>query len=107
MLISLRETKNRGDVVEFNIERQVKDGFTKNEEWLEAETRYPTRRLRLQIVFPKGRECLRAKLVERRGEKTTVLGKKYFGRRRDDRQTLIWSKRRPHQGESYTISWIW
>ena len=100
MLISLRETKNRGDVVEFSIERQVKDGFTKNEEWLEAETRYPTRRLRLQIVFPKGRECQRAKPVERRGEK-------YFGRRRDDRQTLIWSKRRPHQGESYTISWIW
>ena len=52
ILISLRETKNRGDVLEFSIERTVKNGFTNEEEWLEVETRYPTKHLRVQIVFP-------------------------------------------------------
>lgn len=107
ILISLRETKNRGDIVEFNIERTVKNGFTQNAEWLEAETCYPTRRLRVQIVFPEGRECQGAKLIERRRDRSTELGQKYFGKRRDGRQTLTWLKKRPVQGESYTISWVW
>lgn len=107
ILISLRETKNRGDKVEFRIERTVKNGFTKEKEWLEAETRYPTRRLRMRIVFPRSRPCLGATLIERRKDKTTQLGERYFDIRRDGRQVLTWSRKRPAQGESYTISWNW
>lgn len=107
ILISLRETKNRGDKVEFNIERTVRNGFTKDEEWLEAETRYPTRRLRVRIVFPEARPCLSAKLVERRRDRATILGEKYFEKQRDGRQVLGWSRKRPPLGESYTFSWRW
>ena len=39
ILISLRETKNRGDIADFYIERTVKNGFTKAEESCEIEIR--------------------------------------------------------------------
>jgi hypothetical protein len=107
MLISLRQTKNRDDVMEFNIERKVKNGFTGQEEWLEVETRYPTRRLRISVLFPKGRPCQRARLVERRADRTTNLGAEHFGQTGDGRQVVAWETTKPVQHESYTISWTW
>jgi hypothetical protein len=50
ILISLRETKFRGDVEEFFIERRMSRGF-----------------------FPKARRCHRAVLIERHHENTTPL----------------------------------
>lgn len=43
ILISLRETKKRGDIVDFYIERSVRDGFTQAEEWRQIEIRHQTR----------------------------------------------------------------
>jgi hypothetical protein len=40
VLISLRETKNRGDIEDFYTERRIKGGFTKREEWWQIEMRY-------------------------------------------------------------------
>ena len=107
ILISLRQTKNRGDVVEFSIEREVRDGFARPEEWVEVETRYPTRRLKMAVVFPPGRPCRQARLIERRAERTTVLGRQCFRTTRTGQQMLTWETKRPVQRESYTLSWAW
>ena len=39
ILISLRETRSRGDIEDFYIERTARNGFTKREEWRQAEIR--------------------------------------------------------------------
>jgi hypothetical protein len=107
ILISLRQAKNRGDVVEFNIERRVREGFTKNEEWLEVQTRYPTQRLRISVFFPRGRPCQRARLIERHADQVTELSAAHFSRTSDGRQVLSYEILKPSQSESYTIVWIW
>jgi len=37
VLISPRETQNRGDELDFRVERELKDGLTQSSEWLETE----------------------------------------------------------------------
>ena len=107
ILISLRQTKNRGDVVEFHIERKVRNGFTKEKEWLEVETRYPTRRLHITILFPTGRPCQKAWIVSRRSDRVVNLSSNRFSRTSAGRQVLSWDKMRPAQGEAYTLCWTW
>ena len=107
ILISLRQTKNRGDVVEFRIERKVKNGFTKEKEWLEVETRYPTHRLRISILFPIRRPCQQAWVVSRRSDRAVSLDSSHFSRTSAGRQVLSWDRMRPAQGEAYTICWKW
>jgi hypothetical protein len=36
ILISLRETKSRGDITDFRFERTVRDGFVRAEEWYQG-----------------------------------------------------------------------
>ena len=60
VLISLRQTRQRGEIQDFHIERVVKNGFTSGEEWQQAEIRHKTRHLKLSVIFPKTRPCRRA-----------------------------------------------
>ncbi|MCB0094207.1 MAG: hypothetical protein KDE50_00760 [Caldilineaceae bacterium] len=62
ILISLRETKSRGDVEEFNIQSVFRDGYTQPEEWHQVEIRHRTRHLRMKVIFPAERHCRRATL---------------------------------------------
>jgi hypothetical protein len=107
VLISLRETKSAGDVVGFHIERTVKHGFTKVEEWRQVEIRHWTRRLKISIIFPKERRCQRAVLVNRSRNQTTVLGQEHFNDLPDGRQELTWETRKIRRLEIYTIRWKW
>ena len=52
ILISLRETKNRGDVVDFNIERTVPGGFTRPNEWRQVMVEHRTRKWPLDLTSP-------------------------------------------------------
>jgi hypothetical protein len=107
VLISLRETKSAGGVVDFHIERTVKYGFTKVEEWRQVEIRHWTRRLKISIIFPKERRCQRAVLVNRSRNQTTVLGQEHFNDLPDGRQELTWETRKIRRLEIYTIRWKW
>lgn len=107
ILISLRETKNKGDVVDFNIERTVTRGFTKPNEWRQVMLEHRTRRLRIAVTFPRERPCQRATLTERNINRTTVLGEDYFSLLADGRQMLSWETTKPRLFELYTIKWRW
>ena len=76
LLISLREPKRRGDVDEFNIEWEIKDGFIRSEELWETEIRHRTKQIRVRIIFPKSRPPQDASMVEqlRRRRQTTRTG---------------------------------
>src|SRR5687767_11636917 len=78
ILISLRETKSKGDIEDFYIERTVKNGFAKKEEWWQVGIWCKTHKLKLSTLFPKDRHCKRAILQTRTDNKTVVLGPEHF-----------------------------
>lgn len=107
VLLSLRETKNRGDVLELSIDREIAGGFLQKSEWLETEVDHLTSRLRLSIVFPKARPCLRATLSQKNANKTALLDERHFRTLANGRQELSLDISRPKFHECYTIKWDW
>ena len=107
VLISLRETKSRGDIEDFYFERTVKNGFTKNNEWWQVEVWYKTHWLKLAVIFPKRRPCRRAILYTRSDNKTIILGSEHVQTLPDGRQILRWEAKNPRQAEVYTLRWTW
>jgi hypothetical protein len=107
VLISLRETKSAGDVIDFYTERTIKNGFTAKEEWWQVEIRHHTRQFRLAIIFPAERRCRRAVLIQRSKQGTKVLGPGHFTDRPDGRQVLTWETNKLKRFETYTIRWTW
>jgi hypothetical protein len=63
-LISLRQVKNRGDRLRLHIRRQIRQGWTEHEEWLEIAVNHPTHRLSVRGIFPKARPPRHALLIE-------------------------------------------
>lgn len=107
VLISLRETKNRGDVVDLWVERGIRNGLRKEHEWFETEIDHWTKELDLAIVFPRGRPCRRATLSRRSTEETSLLLPEHFAHLPDGRQKLTYNTARPKLHDRYTIKWIW
>lgn len=107
VLISLREAKQRGDVTVFNLERSIVNGFGDSHEWFQTELPCKARHLRISIIFPPGRPCQQAILVERNRNRTRQLGPMAFGRLADGRRVLSWETKRPCVNELYTIKWYW
>lgn len=88
ILISLRETKSSGDVMDFHIERKLIRSFTQAEEWWQTEMQNKARWAKLAIIFPKDRPCQRAILHEKMRNRTTPFGPKDFSFLPDGRQVL-------------------
>ncbi|MCC6453302.1 MAG: hypothetical protein IT328_00015 [Caldilineaceae bacterium] len=107
ILISLRETKSRGDVTDFHIERTITDGFAQQDEWYQAEIRHPTRRLRMAVIFPEARKCQRASLHERKRNRMQVLGPECFHQLADGRQLVEFETTHVRHLEMYTLRWTW
>jgi len=107
ILISLRETKSRGDITDFHLERTIQAGFTQHEEWYQAEIRHPTQRLRMAVIFPPERPCQRATLQERKHNRTRVLGPACLQQLPDGRQLLEFETTHVRYLEIYTLRWTW
>lgn len=107
VLVSLRESKSKGDIEEFTIERKEIDSFTNPEEWQQIEIRRKTHRLIVNIIFPKGRFCQRATLNRRNQSRVTVLGPEHFHLLPDGRQRLTWESTKVHAYDLYTFRWRW
>ena len=107
VLISLRETKSRGDVLRFRIRRKVLRGFTKRNEWWETEIYHRTKRLKVAVIFPQERRCLRATFTQRSTSKTVSLGPQHLQFLEDGRQKLTWETAKPKLHDRYTLRWRW
>lgn len=105
VLISLRETKSKGDIVDFHIERTEKNAFTKTQEWLQTEFRHPGKRLEMRVIFPKKRWCKRATVVRRSRNQTIVLGSKNIQALPDGRQLVTWATDKIFGYEVFTLKW--
>ena len=107
ILISLRETKNRGDTLHFKIQRKILRGFMERDEWWETEIYHRTQHMKVAIIFPSGRRCQRAIVTQRSTNRTIALGPEHFRFLGDGRQELTWEMRHPKLHDRYTLKWRW
>ena len=107
ILISLRESKSRGDVEEFLIQSTFKNTYERREEWQQVEIRHRTKHLRANILFPKNRHCKKAVVQLRRQHRSIELGRSNFGLLPDGREILQWEVSNIRPLEVITIRWTW
>jgi hypothetical protein len=107
ILISLRGTKNRGDVEEFHIERTIKNGFRKDVEDFQTEIDHVTRKLILSVVFPRKRHPKYVALIDQNLSRTKELDAQHRQTLPDGRQRWSWSTDNPRLFEAYILQWEW
>lgn len=107
ILISLREVKNKGDVDEFNIQWEMRHGFSRSTELWAAEVSHRTQWLKLEVIFPGARPPIRPSLVEGSTQKTTPLEPEALKVLPDGRYVVAWETQRPQLYETYAIQWEW
>jgi len=107
ILISLQETKSKGDIETFHIENRIQNSFTSGKEWCQAESRHRTKKLKLSVTFPKDRHATSAKLLERSQHLSKDLGPEHFDVLPDGRQLLTWETENIKAFEVFTLKWHW
>lgn len=107
ILISLRETKRRGDIDEFHIDYDIKNGFLRDRELWETEIRHRTRQLTLHLIFPADRPPQRLWQIEYLCRRTQEVDLSTKTRLADGRWQITWHTERPHLHERYQLQWEW
>jgi hypothetical protein len=107
VLISLRQTKNRGDVEEFRIQRTITNGFVKSLEHYQTEIDHVTRKITLSLIFPEKRPAKQVFLIEQNRNRSQVLGAKNWITLPDGRHQVTWKCRKPRLFEAYILRWNW
>jgi len=107
ILISLRQTKNRGDIEEFHIQRRIIDGFTHATEDFQTEVDHRTHKLTSTIIFPKERLPQEVIVIEQKAGRTQVLDREHFQILPDGRCQVTWQTAHPKHFEAYILRWKW
>ncbi len=107
ILISLRDIKNRGDIDEFNIQWGIHRGFIRSTELWETVICHRTKRLKMQVIFPRSRPPQHASLIEGNRRRTSLLGPEAQAQLPDGRWCVSWETTRPRLNEHYLLKWDW
>lgn len=107
ILISLRETKKRGEVEEFHIQRKIKHGFLQPIEELQTEIDHKTQAIAFTLIFPKTRWAKRVFVIEQNRAQTKPLNTECFQTLPDGRLQVQWSMSYPKRFEAYILRWEW
>ena len=107
VLISLRETKNRGDIEDFHIERTIKDGFMSSVEDYQVDVDHSTRKPSLTVVFPKERTPKQVKVIEQKSQRGKELAVDSLQQLPDGRWQITWEPERVRLHEVYVVRWEW
>ena len=107
VLISLQEVKNKGEVDEFNIDWDIKNGFIKDIGFWETDITHRTRQIKAQVIFPKGRIPKQLVIVESNWCRTTPLRSECTQTLPDGRVKVTWYKKNPRLYEHYLLKWRW
>ncbi|MBZ0285026.1 MAG: hypothetical protein K8L97_30100 [Anaerolineae bacterium] len=105
VLISLRESKKRGDLETFHIERTITDGFTRPEEDFQTDIDHRTHYLSICVIFPKNRLPQDVRLIEQNATRSRPLD--HHQVLADGRVQIIWETKHPQLYESYILAWHW
>ena len=107
ILLSLHEIKNRGDVDDFHISWDIKDGFMRREEFWETNISQKTNDFCVHVIFPKNRRPEHIRVEESNHRKSYPLEKENFSTLPDGRSRVSWRTNKPRLFENYIIKWSW
>jgi hypothetical protein len=107
VLISLRTTKNRGDVQEFHIERLIKDGFLTPVGNFQTQIDHPTNELSIAVTFPASRLPQSVHLIEQNSRRTRIVQPTEFHAVPDGRMIVRVEVGKPRLYEGYILRWEW
>lgn len=107
ILISLRETKQRGDEEVFLIKRTIKNGFVQDYENFQTDIDHRTHHLTLKLIFPKSRLPTRVIVTTQNTQKTTILDTANRRILPDGRHQYYWATNSPKLFEAYILKWEW
>ena len=107
ILISLRESKRRGDIDDYKIEWGIRNGFLRRRELWETEVSHKTQHLTIAVTFPKSRPPSRVWLVEALGRRRQTLDGNAQSRLSDGRWRVFWETNKPRLNERYQLHWEW
>lgn len=106
-LISLREIMNKGDITEFNIKWDWKDGFLVKTGFWGTRIDHRTKFVKVQIIIPESRPPLFASMTEINRKKTQVMEEAGRKKLPDGRWLITWEKEYPKLYETYLLKWEW
>jgi len=107
ILLSLREVKNRGDVDEFHIQWNIKDGFLKRDGFWETDVSNRFAYMKVRVIFPKDRPPYNLRVVENNIRNTKKLGDDSVKQLSDGRWQVTWEMDKPRLYEHYVVRWDW
>jgi len=107
ILLSLREVKNRGNIDEFNIAWDIRNGFLTEDGYWSTDITNQTRRIKINVIFPKSRPPSRLTIEENNRQRTHILNKDAQKRLPDGRWRVTWETNKPRLYEVYILRWIW
>ncbi len=104
-IVVLSSYRQRGEVATLTSDRLIRDGFLKDDEWVNYRIEVPSGRSRMELRFPAGRPPKRAELTRQYdGETLDELPKiKRLGGR------AVWrvDAEPPRRGDVYELRWSW
>lgn len=106
-LISLREFRNKGDVDEFHIEWNMRRGFLESTGFWGTGINNRTKRVAVQIVFPKDRPPKSVSLTESNLQRTKDLERDAYTLLPNGRTMITWEKTNLRLYENYVLKWEW
>lgn len=107
VLISLRETKSRGQVEEINIKRTIKNAYYENTCYLQTNIDHPTQSMTMSVIFPADRLPRRVLCVQKNAKRTKELAPENIVDLVDKCQKVTWHVKRPRLFERYLLQWEW
>jgi hypothetical protein len=107
ILISLRAVKNKGDIDNFNIEWNIKEGFLLKTGFWATEISHRTRRVTVKVIFPKRRPPRNVSIIEKNSQKAHLLEEAATVQLPDGRWLVTWGRSQPKLYEQYILKWEW
>lgn len=107
ILISLRETKSKGQIERFIIERQINGAFVDESNYLQINIEHPTTKLTMSIIFPSDHPPRRITIIQRNKKRSQLLDAQYLTQLPDQRYKATWAIPFPNLFEQYIVKWDW
>ena len=107
IVISLRDVKQKGDSTNFNISWKMKRGFEGSDGFWSTDINHFTKRMKVNVIFPKNRPPKKCMTVESNRQKIKEIQKDALAKLPDKRWQVTWEKQNPRLYEHYVLKWEW
>jgi len=107
ILISLRDVKQKDNQTKFNIQWKIKNGFLKTDGFWATDINHFTKKMKMDIIFPKDRPPIRVIIVESNRKRSKELPKEKLAQLPDKRWQVSWEKQNPRLHDHYILKWEW